>query len=462
MAIRQLHIYHVNDLHSHLEQWPSIVAFFNKQRDIHELQNEEALFFDIGDHADRFHPVTEATSGKANVELMNEAGLDYATIGNNEGITFSKQQLNQLYDDANFPVLVANLFDGEERPHWAQPYEIRELDSGLKVAVIGMTVAFYPFYKKLGWEVSDAFEILPPLLEEVRAQADLVILVSHLGLNKDEELARHCEGIDIILGAHTHHLLKNGKVVEDTLIGQAGKFGHYLGQMLIRYDDETGEIVDYNLGTVEVGQQAPDQHTSDCLERLKIEADQILSEPVTTLSEALPVSWYEPSPFPELLAEALKEWCDAEISMVNAGVLLASLPAGDVTKGDLHRICPHPINPCKLTLKGSLLKETIQHAFTEKMINLELKGYGFRGKVLGVMAFSGVDVRLKVLADGMNHVESITVLGEPLDAERDYELATVDMYTFGRLYPAIAAAADKEYFMPEMLRDLLAWKLQKI
>ena len=53
-----------------------------------------------------------------------------------------------------------------------------------------------------------------------------------------------------------------------------------------------------------------------------------------------------------MLANALKTWCGAEIGMVNAGVLLEGLEEGVVTRGDIHRICPHPINPCLLKVRG--------------------------------------------------------------------------------------------------------------
>jgi 5''-nucleotidase/2'',3''-cyclic phosphodiesterase and related esterases len=50
------------------------------------------------------HPLTEATDGQAITELLNEGLYDGVTIGNNEGITNSKDELNNLYNAANFPV----------------------------------------------------------------------------------------------------------------------------------------------------------------------------------------------------------------------------------------------------------------------------------------------------------------------------------------------------------------------
>lgn len=131
--------------------------------------------------------------------------------------------------------------------------------------------------------------------------------------------------------------------------------------------------------------------------------------------------------------------------MLNAGVLLERLPAGPVTNGDIHRICPHPINPCIVELNGIELKETIERAQTDEIVQLQLKGFGFRGKVLGLMLFSGIEITAK----------GIFIQGKPIQAEQSYRLATLDMYTFGFLFPHIAEAANKTYLLPEFLRDVL-------
>ena len=120
-----IYIYHTNDVHSHFEHWPQIVRFLSERRREHRARNEAMLLFDVGDFLDRVHPITEATRGKANVDLLNDLHYDAVTIGNNEGITLDHDELDTLYEQARFPVVVANLFrrDGV-RPHWALPYVV--------------------------------------------------------------------------------------------------------------------------------------------------------------------------------------------------------------------------------------------------------------------------------------------------------------------------------------------------
>ena len=72
-------------------------------------RGKTVVTIDLGDFSDRCHPLTEATDGRANVAIMNTLAYDLVTIGNNEGIGNSKKQLEHLYDQATFEVVLANL-----------------------------------------------------------------------------------------------------------------------------------------------------------------------------------------------------------------------------------------------------------------------------------------------------------------------------------------------------------------
>ncbi|WP_246945668.1 bifunctional metallophosphatase/5'-nucleotidase [Bacillus pinisoli] len=461
--MEQIHIYHINDLHSHFENWPKIAGFVREKRKQHDQNQQDMLLLDVGDHMDRFHPITEATLGKANVRLMNELGYDYATIGNNEGITLSNEQLNELYEDATFSVLVANLFkqDGSY-PDWVKPYSIYETKTGFKLAIIGVSVPFQKFYQLLGWDIKNPQDILPSLVNRVKQEgADFVMILSHLGINEDERMARELDGVDLILGGHTHHLFDEGLEHNGTMLGAAGKFGMNVGYVKLTVDPKTKVVQSIEPSVISMEGQLDCLETKARIERETELACIKLGQKITQIDSPLEVEWYKPSILPDLLADAIREWCEAEIGMINAGVLLESLPEGDVTFGDLHRICPHPINPCKVVLTGAELKEVILQAATPRMEHLKMKGFGFRGKVLGRMVYSGVIVETTILDDQLPHVHSILINNQPIDPDRNYIVATLDMFTFGNLYPEISHAKEKEYYLPEMLRDILQWKLLK-
>lgn len=131
----------------------------------------------------------------------------------------------------------------------------------------------------------------------------------------------------------------------------------------------------------------------------------------------------------ERLTTVLKEWTNADTALLNAGVLLDQLPAGDVTSKDIHRICPHPINPCMVELYGDELMEVVRVSLTKDLTELKLKGFGFRGEVIGKMIFSGLDVETVTREDGNEYVESVRFQGEKLDPDKIYTVATADTFT---------------------------------
>ncbi|APH03794.1 bifunctional metallophosphatase/5'-nucleotidase [Bacillus weihaiensis] len=462
--LKTVHLYHTNDLHSHFENWPKIAHYVNEQRALHHQNKEEMILVDIGDHADRFHPITEATKGQVNVELLNQLNYDAVTIGNNEGITFSHEDLNMLYKEAKFPVIASNLYtEMGEHPEWIVPYHFITLEDGLKIALLGVTVFYEKFYELLGWRIKDPFQSLVETVNKVKEEADVIILLSHLGISDDEIIAKEFPDIDIIVGGHTHHVLQDGVVIGHSLVAGAGKYGQYVGKVTLTIDTIENKLVDKAATLLKIhDHQESCKETETFLLDAQLKSEEILSQKVAELKEEFVVDWFDDSNFPQLLVKAVNEWCKGEVAMLNAGLLLESLPKGPVTKKDLHRICPHPINPCKVYLKGDVLKEVIIQARTEKMEHLKLKGLGFRGKVMGRMVFDGIEVETDYLKDGHKLLTKIHINGRELDPERTYAVATIDMFTLGPIYPEISHAKKKEFFMPELLRDVLAWKLGKI
>ncbi|WP_088071357.1 bifunctional metallophosphatase/5'-nucleotidase [Gottfriedia luciferensis] len=458
-----IRLFHTNDIHSHFETWPSIVGLLKSKRELARMKGEETLTFDVGDFVDRFHPISEATLGKGNVKLLNDAFFDAVTIGNNEGITLSKDELLNLYEDAKFDVLIGNLTISEGTKCLSKPFEIYERQ-GVKLGVIGLTVAYPVFYETLGWSIKDPFEMLKEILPIVKAQSDIVIILSHLGMKDDQRIAEQFSGIDIILGAHTHHLFPNGEYAGGTLLCGTGKHGNYLGEVLMSVNKQTKRLINAEASVTEVHKLPryyQDEMTKMNLSNLMRLSEEILSEPVTLLSNNLAVNWFKESPLPKLLANALRQWTKSEISMINSGILLEGLNRGLVNKGHIHRICPHPINPCIVYLSGSELLDVINRGEDKELTHLKMKGFGFRGKVIGKMVYDGLTILDR---EKRRHFyqEDLFVNGQMLDLNRIYEVGTLDLFTFGHLFPTIRDSQHKRFFMPEFIRDVLYLALKTV
>lgn len=454
-----LHMLHTNDLHSHFASMPRIATCLRTHRTEWEQRDERVLTLDIGDHLDRMSIITEASLGKVNVEIMSRSGYQYATIGNNEGITLTKSKLDELYEAAAFTVIAGNLLDGldEAVPKWAVPYAIHQW-SDLRVALLAMTIPYPHSYKSMGWEIR---EVLPLLVEQVaalRSQADIIVLMSHLGYQEDCRLAEQVEGLDVILGAHTHHLLEHGVRVGKTLIAQTGRFGQYVGHVRLVWDRTAGQITEATAEVMasEKYQQAEDIVTVICEEQKK--AEKLLSRPLTVLGTDLLMNWEQETPFASFLAASIREKTGAEIGLANGGLLLADLNHGSVTSADLLRCVPHPLNLCAVTLTGEQLGQILEQAIQPEIVRKRLYGCGFRGQIEGWMGVDGLHIQY--LPGEQPSIVSIEVNGQPLVNSQEYRVGTVDMFMYNRLFPTLLQGRDIRFFLPAMLREILAETLR--
>src|SRR5699024_5560703 len=119
------------------------------------------------------------------------------------------------------------------------------------------------------------------------------------------------------------------------------------------------------------------------------------------------VDWYKSVPIMEALTEKVRLKTEADCAMLNAGLLIEGFDAGTITYKDVHHACPHPINPCVVTLTGDELTEVIRASLSQAFMGLELKGFGFRGKVIGRMVFANLEVDIREHTDGESYVREV-------------------------------------------------------
>jgi len=446
LMLEKIHIFHTNDLHSHFKYWPRMQSYVKEMRNKLGNIGETSYLFDVGDHLDRSNIYTEATVGKGNVRLLNEAGYDVVTIGNNEGITLSHEELFHLYDNANFDVVVANVYASHgKKPAWMKPYVILTTAMGTKIGVIAATAMFEVYYEELNWHMDDARSTLLRLAHQLREEVDIVVCLSHLGITEDELLADECPEIDVIFGSHTHHVLPEGKVINGVLLTGGGKFGQYTGHLIIEYDKKLRKIVEKKDTLIHNKDLPIVKNEQKMVQLLEDEGNRILDTPVFTTKKAYNKEWFHYSQLSDLFAHAILEKSGADCALFNAGIFLDGLPKGIVTALDLHRIFPHPINLCTIELSVPEMKEIYMQSKNEEWPYIELKGLGFRGVIFG-----------KILTYGfsMNENRQLMINGKLADQNHIYKLVTLDLFTFGYFYPSFKYAK-KQYILPEFLRNIM-------
>ena len=181
------------------------------------------------------------------VGAMNRMGYDALTVGQGE-LRLGSKALLKIMAQADFPFLSVNLTRGEGGPLLVQPYTLLQLDSH-RVAIIGVTALDATDIHQLEEGeigVLDPIESVRQQVATVKGQANVIIVLSYLGLETDQELARRAKGIDLIVGGHSAENLEEPlqDKVTGTVIVQADKRGEWLGMIDLELD-QRGRIVSY-------------------------------------------------------------------------------------------------------------------------------------------------------------------------------------------------------------------------
>lgn len=440
-----IHIFHTNDIHSHFNYWFRSQAFIKAQRTLLAERGEASLLIDIGDHMDRSNIYTEATLGRGNVKLLNEAQYDVVTLGNNEGITLSFEELSKLYEDAQFEVIVGNLQATNGRnPAWMKPYTIMTTKQGTKIGMIAATAQFDSFYDALGWQVVEPRLNLVETAYRLRDEVDVLLCLSHLGITEDRLLAEECPVIDVIFGAHTHHVLLEGELVNGVLLTGGGKFGQYTGHLTLQLDREAAQL-QKQVRLIENALLPEIEQEMEWLHNLHDEAKKRLTAPLFQLTKTYHKEWFHYSQLSDLFAEAVFDYTDADCALFNAGIFVDQLSKGNVSAYTMHKVLPHPINLCVIECTGRELREIYSQSQNEEWPRLELKGLGFRGVIFGKL----LHYKLK-----MNKKRELFINGELVEPNKHYKLATLDLFTFGYFFPNFKYTK-KHYYLPAFLRDIL-------
>lgn len=463
----KINILHTNDLHGHLENWPIIREYLKLQRAYFTQKQEPFLLVDIGDALDTVHPMVEASQGEIMVDLFNEAGYDIVTIGNNEGLNFTNNQLDYLYSKAEFEVTLANLLDSRtyDYPRWANPLVYREIE-GQRIALIGLT-APYATYTLNEYELVDPFAALEQQLRKIQQSnqvVDLIIVLSHLGLKDDRLLAQKFPQIDLIIGGHTHHVLLDGEEVHNSTLAAAGKYGHYVGHIELELLPNNHQSVweknkrrwkiECHLATIEQLRDLTEIPISDSFET---QGRQILrKQPVAHLPHYLSVGRKQGThSFIKLALDAICESTHTQIGLLTTGLFLSDLSDGLVTENDLHEALPHSMHLIVMTFTGKHLLQLLEELMSQEddLRHRLINGMGFRGKIFGEFVFKGVsyDENSKQWFAGEELVEHHKV----------YRVAAVDHYWFLPFFPTIADYGSPQLLFPAFLRHVVADYLRK-
>lgn len=437
--LETLTILHTNDYHGAIA--PEIVRVGNVQFESGGLANlvghidyfrkeagGKALVLDAGDIWQGTF-ASNQTKGATMIEAMNIAGYDAAAVGNHD-LDFGWEVLRDRAAQAKFPFLAANLVEEAtgKAPPYVQPYLIKQVGN-LKVGIIGLTypggAAIIKASAIKGLKFLDGVESIQKYLPEVKPRVDILVVLSHLGMPGDEDLAARVKGIDVIVGGHTHIEQRYTKRVGDTLIVQAGSKGKVLGKLELVYDRIAKKIVKYTTANelvdiVNTKIPANPQVAALVKQRLE-EAKEVLNRPIGQTLIDLEPCYEGECPLGNLVADAmlavnLTPDRPADAAMHNNSGLRARLPAGNITFGQLYEVLPFDNTLVSIDLTGEQILAILERTVSGRRGNLVVSGMTYQydwSKPAG------------------SRIVAVTIGGKPLDPKKTYRIQTIDYLATG-------------------------------
>lgn len=429
----KLTIVHTNDVHSRVTGNDNdLIGYARLATLVKELREAgNLILLDAGDTTHGL-PIATVSNGESIIRLMNQIGYDAMVPGNHD-FNYGYERLVELNEMADFPILAANVVK-EDETRDLQEYTIIEIDD-LKVGIFGLTTQETTYKSNPknteGLEFRDPVAVAEEMVVKLEEEGvDLIIALAHIGVDEEShpkatDVAERVEGIDIIVDGHSHTKLDEGKLVGDTLIVQAGEHLKNIGLVDIEFVD--GEIAKKEAKLIsfeEALELEEDEEISKEIARLEEENQKILSvaigqSNVELVGEREVVRAGE-SNLGNLATDAMLDITGADVAMTNGGGIRASIPAGEITKGNVLEVFPFGNYIVVLELTGEEILNALEHGVDTYP---ELAG-----KFPHV---AGMTYKIDPSKEAGNRIVELLVDGEPIELDKSYTLATNDFMAVG-------------------------------
>lgn len=274
------------------------------------------------------------------IRLMNALGYAAVGLGTHE-FDMGWGTLGARAREARFPFLAANVFRRDRvAPPGVSPSQLVILEkAGLRLGFVGVTgrggVATGPFSRNRGLRFGDGAEAVTREVDRLRGQgADLIVVLSHQGLQADEDMLGGCpcDRVDLVIGGH-HPRDRVDSVYQGTRILQAASEGAEFGVVHLSRDAPATEAPVQWIPWAT--RAAPEGDLEEYLEPYQT-PEPVLAEAPHRWTLEQTGRWV----LSAMAAAARAQGFDPTVTLLNRGALRAALARGPITPGTLRRIAP--------------------------------------------------------------------------------------------------------------------------
>ena len=389
----ELSLMHMNDTHARVENYAPMYTAIQEYRG----ENPDALLLHAGDvfsgtlYFNQFE-------GMADLAALNRMGIDAMVFGNHEfDLGSPHTALANFVREANFPLLGTNI-DFSAEPLLAELVGDSSIRNSLVLDVDGEQVGVFGLLTEDTTNIASpgsvAFTNYIAAAEEAVAAFEAqginkIIALTHLGFasspafGNDLILAEQVDGIDIIVGGHSHTRVSPPEVVDagesPTVIVQAGANAERLGTLNVTFD-ENGDVIGHNGQLIDISEYEPNQDIVNAISSYVDEVNNISNQQIGAVairdivnprqnedSDTNSVRANE-TPLGNLVTDAMlaktKElYPETVIAFQNGGGIRAPIAAGPITVGEVISVLPFGNNPVVLDLSGAELRELFEISY---------------------------------------------------------------------------------------------------
>lgn len=507
--LKTVKIFHTNDEHGRLEyddNKHNNYSGMDKTGQYLKKFNKD-LLLSAGDLIQGL-PLSDTDKGKTIAKIAKYIGYDSVAIGNHE-FDYGIRHILDLAAEGNkdefsrkMPFISANVYwrqpseeelknlestderaikpaEFKQGKRVFQPYIIKELENGLKVAVIGLTtpdtkITSHP--KNSFWvEFTDPVPETQKVIKEIKEKdpsISFIIATTHLGVGRTEHkwtsdyLAEQTgNGLDLVIDGHSHTKIEIHKPKEDkkVWVTQTEAYAKWLADIDLVFDTETGEIVKIvqslrDINQINIVTRDLSEHYIKKLHKVyDVENDvKVFNSPgvfehVQSIEINKTPYWIgrvKPTSLGVMTADAIA-WEYAKISkeqvqstkneiatldnslgLINGGSLRTDLKSGEIKRGDVLGVSPFGNRIVTIKLKGDTLKKTLEYglsmgkqgAFAQLSSNISYK----------VKVEKGNDPKTKIESWVWKpDTTSFKINNKPIDDNKFYYLSTNDYLSAG-------------------------------
>ena len=361
--------FYVNDIHGQVPKMERLVTASRAFDEFVKTRGTDTFKVSAGDIMLGEHKPTN----KSAVNFMNTAGITLSTIGNHE-LDKGIRPFKEVIQNSKTQFLGTNMNFPNGKDDKIAPVIVQEIN-GHKYGFLGiqpssLTARIKDAAYMEGITIDSPEQTIKELQEHIdklkEQGIDKIVLLSHAGIDYDKKIAKELDGLDIIIGGHSHDLILDAKKGENlvysksgepVVITQAGRDGNNFGVLSVEFDEKG--ILKKVQNSIFDTMKYPKNLVMTTLTDALFGKPQIIGR--VEVAPPMPKSpLTEENPYADFLADAIRKEMNVDVGIINSANLRGALNVGDVTDRDISSITPFRNRMVKVYLTEKELVDALK------------------------------------------------------------------------------------------------------